>query len=242
VCTVSAIVEPIYLSHSVVLVWLFFLGLCPNCGEPLTLGAQYCWKCGTRANGHQIPQTSPEASPSAIFTETEYVIEKKALAPTSTFEIKEGTGNLVAIAKREVVPLGSAYILETAQGVRIGELRGEVALIPNRPFLEIRDAQSRPLAIIMMRVGKKPGAGFFSIGVTTWMIAKPSGEELAEINWAKGGHEWTIKSPDGTTIGEGKWKWLEIPHDTFSVRILSPAIDPYFVLASVWANPAAISR
>ena len=90
-----------------------------------------------------------------------------------------------------------------------------------------------------MRVAKKPGAGFFSVGVTIWVIATPSGEELTKITWKKGGHDWTIETPDGTTIAEVHWKWLEVPRDTYQAKILnSTAIAPYFVLATVFGNPA----
>ena len=103
----------------------------------------------------------------------------------SVFEIREVSGALVAIARHmsegkspeSVASLANlsslvsslrAYSLETPEGVRIGELQGSGALIPNRPYLEIKDANGENIAIIMMRVAKKPGAGFFSTGVTTW--------------------------------------------------------------------------
>ncbi len=100
----------------------------------------------------------------------------------STFEIREVSGALVAIARHmsegkspesmtslanltSLVSSLRAYSMETPEGVRIGELRGSGALIPNRPYLEIKDANGKEVAIIMMRVAKKPGAGFFSNGV-----------------------------------------------------------------------------
>jgi uncharacterized protein YxjI len=178
-------------------------------------------------------------SDNSIFKASEYVVQKKILAVPTTFEIIDSNGVIVANGKKEVVPLGLAYSIETPEGVHVGEMRGAIALIPNRPYLEIKDAHGQPIAIIMMRVAKKPGAGFISLGVTTWVIAAPSGEELAKINWTKmGGHDWTIESPDGTLIAEVHWKWLEVPRDKYAVNIHNPTIDPYFVLATVFANPA----
>ena len=70
----------------------------------------------------------------------------------SVFEIREVSGALVAIVRHmsegkspesissladltSVVSSLRAYSLETPDGVRIGELRGSGALIPNRPYL-----------------------------------------------------------------------------------------------------------
>jgi hypothetical protein len=132
----------------------------------------------------------------------------------STFEIMEISGALVAIARHmgegkspeSVTPLANlaslvsslrAYSMETPEGVRIGELRGTGALIPNRPYLEIKDASGKEVAIIMMRGAKKPGAGFFSTGVTTWALETPEGEELARINWGKANRDWTVETLGG---------------------------------------------
>lgn len=216
------------------------MGLCPRCGAQLSFGAIFCGSCGARADGREMQDTRPDPrSTHSIFTSTEYTLQKRILAILTTFDIKDASGNIVARDKKEVVPVGPSYLVETPEGVRVGELKGAVALIPNRPYLEIRDAHGEPLAVMVMRVAKKPGAGFFSIGVTTWVIATPSGEELTKITCKKGGHDWTIETPDGTTIAEVHWKWLEVPRDTYQVKILnSTAIDPYFVLATVFGNPA----
>jgi hypothetical protein len=58
------------------------------------------------------------------------------------------------------------------------------------------------------------------------------------LAWSKGGHEWMIEAPNGTLIAEAHWKWLEIPRDTYHIKIHSNAIDPYFVLATVFSNTA----
>ena len=214
---------------------------CPSCGQPLSLGAVFCGQCGARVNGKTPTARKPAPSTaSKIFSGSEYVIEKKTLLATrlTSFEFKDASGNLVARARREIVPFGAAFVVETPDGVRVGELRGAVAVIPNRPFLEIRDEQGNALAIIMMRVAKKPGAGFLSIGITTWLIVTPSGDAIAKIDWMKGGHECRIEAMDGTPIAEVHWNWLEIPRDTYSVKILNPLIDPYFVLATIFSNTA----
>lgn len=109
--------------------------VCPHCGEPLTLGAKFCGKCGLRAD--QV-ETTPIASrsiekASSVFAGTEFIVEKRIAAVLSTFEIKDVNGTLVATGRKEAVPLGPAYVVETAEGARIGELRGALALIPNRP-------------------------------------------------------------------------------------------------------------
>jgi uncharacterized protein YxjI len=187
------------------------------------------------------PETLAQTTNAArsIFKESEYVLQKKIVALPTTFEIMNSSGVLIARGEKEFAGLGSAYVLETAEGDRIGELRGSLALIPNRPFMHIMDANGQEIAIIMMRVAKKPGAGFLSVGVTTWVIAAPSGDELAKINWSKlGGHDWKIETPDGTMVAEVHWNWSEVPRDKYQVKIHNPAIDPYFVLATVFANPA----
>jgi uncharacterized protein YxjI/ribosomal protein L40E len=212
---------------------------CPKCGAELSLGAQYCGQCGVRiARPDSTEVPTRLTSVNRIFMASEYVLQKKIAAGLSTVEIKDSAGVLVARGQKMIVPLGAAYSIETPEGVRIGELRGSVALIPNRPSLEIRDANGQEIAIIMMKVAKKPGAGFFSVGITTWVVATPSGEELARINWRKGGHDWTIETPEGAVIAEVHWKWLEVPRLTYQVKILNPIIDPYLVLATVFANPA----
>lgn len=187
----------------------------------------------------QVPEKVNQAinATATIFGASEYVVEKSG-SPVTSFQIKDSSGALIAKGRTEMVSLGIAYTLETPDGTRIGELRGALALIPNRPYLEIRDRNSQPLGIVMMRVAKKPGAGFFSVGVTTWVIATPAGEELARITWKKAGHEWTIDAPDGTNIAEAHWNWLEIPHQSYALKIINPIIDAYFLLATIFANPA----
>jgi hypothetical protein len=174
----------------------------------------------------------------------------------ATFEIKELDGALVAVARhisegkppesitslRNLASLVStlrAYNMETPEGVRIGELHGSGALIPNRPYLEIRDANGIEIAVIVMRVVKKPGGGFFSTGVTTWSLDTSAGEELARIIWGKENRDWTIMTPEGVTIAEVQR--LQPPGPTYQtsheVKILNPAIDPYLVLATFFATP-----
>jgi len=174
----------------------------------------------------------------------------------SVFEIREVSGALVAIARHmsegespeSVASLANlsslvsslrAYSLETPEGVRVGELRGSGALIPNSPYLEIKDANGRDIAIIMMRVGKKPGAGFFSTGVTTWAVETPDGEELARINWGEGNRDWTVVTPEGATIAEvQRLEVQDLGYQTsHEVKILNSTIDPYLVLATFFATP-----
>ena len=174
----------------------------------------------------------------------------------STFEIREINGALVATARHmsegespesmtslanltSLVSSLRAYSMETPEGVRIGELRGSGALIPNRPYLEIKDANGKEVAIIMMRLAKKPGAGFFSTGVTTWTIETPGGEELARINWGKANRDWTVETPDGATIAEVQRLEVQDPayQTSHEVKILNPTIDPYLVLATFFATP-----
>jgi hypothetical protein len=205
-------------------------------------------------------------SVNGIFTASAYIVQTKitesyksrasrtdlgTFYQLSTFEIRETNGALVARARNMGEPLPSsafslsrlsslrAYSIETPEGVRIGEMRGSPALIPNRPYLEIRDANGQDIAIIMMRVAKKPGAGFFSTGVTTWVVETPAGEELARINWGKAGRDWTIETPEGATIAEVQ-RLEDQDHayqTTHEVKILNPTIDPYLVLATFFATP-----
>lgn len=132
-----------------------------------------------------------------------------------------------------------AYSMETPDGVRIGELHGSGALIPNRPYLEIRNANGENIAIIVMRVAKKPGAGFFSTGITTWAVETPGGEELARINWGKANRDWTIETPEGATIAEVQRLEVQDPayQTSHEVKILNPTIDPYLVLSTFFATP-----
>lgn len=211
---------------------------CSKCDTPLSIGAQYCGQCGARANLPEVPETVNQAFNAAapIFKASDYVVEKFG-SPVTSFQIKDSTGVLIAKGTAEIASLGIAYTLKTPDGARIGELRGALALIPNRPYLEILDRNSQPLAVVMMRVAKKPGAGFLSLGVTTWVIATPAGEELATITWKKASHEWTIDAPDGTNIAEAHWDWVEVPHRSYTLKITKPIVDTYFLLATIFANP-----
>lgn len=174
----------------------------------------------------------------------------------ATFEIKELNGALVAVAHhisegkspesitslRNLASLVStlrAYNLETPDGVRIGELRGSGALIPNRPYLEIKDENSTDVAIIVMRVAKKTGGGFFSTGITTWSLETPAGEELARIIWGKENRDWTVVTPEGVTIAEVQRLEPQDPayQTSHEVKILNPTIDSYLILATFFATP-----
>ena len=91
--------------------------------------------------------------------------------------------------------------METPQGVRLGELHGSGGLIPNSPYLEIKDANGKTIATITMRVTRKTG-GFFSPGITTWTLECSDGQELAEIKWGKGDRDWTVETPEGATMAQ----------------------------------------
>lgn len=120
-----------------------------------------------------------------------------------------------------------------------GGLHGSGALIPNRPYLTIKNANAEDIAVIIMRVTKKPDAGFLSIGITTWTIETPQGQELAEITWGKGNHKWNIMTPEGVSVAEVQR--LDEPDSehqtTHQVRILTSTAAPYVVLASFFATP-----
>lgn len=204
--------------------------------------------------------TSRPTSVDEIFTASTYLVQTKVTESyrshprtdlgifyeLSTFEIKEPSGMLVARFRHMHEPLPSsvfnlsrlsslrAYSMETPEGVQIGELRGPAMLIPNRPYLQIKDAHGQEIASIIMKVEKKLGAGFFSIGVTTWVVAKPSGEELARINWGKTGRDWTIETPQVQKL-EVQDPEYQTSHE---VKILNPAIPPYIVLATFLATPS----
>jgi len=235
---------------------------CPKCGGELTFGAQYCGQCGMRVTTPEFTEATTRPIPvNSIFTASTYIVQMKisesckacpsrtdlgTFYQLGTFEIKKIDGTLVARARNTSEPPKSVaslsrlsslrtYTIETPEGARIGELHGSLALIPNRPYLEIRDANGQEIATIMMRVTKKPGAGFFSTGITTWVLATPSGEELARINWGKAGHDWTIETPQGAIIAQVQQ--LEEPGHRYEVKILHPTIDPYLVLATFFATP-----
>jgi hypothetical protein len=240
---------------------------CPKCGAELSPSAQYCGQCGVSVSATQSTETTSQpTSVSGIFTGSAYIVQTKisesyrSRAPRtklgtfyqlSTFEIKERSGTLVARVRHMDEPLPTslfnlsrlpslrAYCMETRAGVRIGELRGPAMLIPNRPYLEIKDANGQEIASIIMKVERKPGGGFFSAALTTWVVAKPSGEELARINWGKTGRDWTIETPGGATIAQVQH--LEEQESeyqtTYEVKILNPTIPPYLVLATFLATP-----
>ncbi len=236
---------------------------CQKCGAELSLGAQYCGHCGVGVSVSQSTDAASQpTSVNRIFTASSYIIQTKiaesyksrasrtdlgTFYQISDFEIREINGALVARVRHIDEPLPSsvfnlsrlsslrAYSLETPEGVRIGELRGSAMLIPNRPYLEIKDANGQEIAIIMMKVEKKPGAGFLSTGITTWVLATPSGGEFARINWGKAEHDWAIETFEGAIIAEVQR--LEEPSDAYEVKILNPIIDPYLVLATFFATP-----
>lgn len=174
----------------------------------------------------------------------------------SSFEFRELSGTLVAISHLiEEGPIPTAatkfaslssllsstvkYSLETAQGLRIGELLRSAALSANGAYLTINDGSGNTVAVIAMRVARKPGGGFISAAVTTWTIETPAGQELARINCGKGNRGWTIENPEGETIAEiqridSTPQGYETSHQ---LTIRSSKLDPYLILATFFATP-----
>jgi hypothetical protein len=174
----------------------------------------------------------------------------------STFEFRELNGTLVAISRHidegesppsitkfanlpSLLSSTITYSLETPQGVRIGELLGSAVLLMNRPCLEIKDASGNTVAVIVMRVTKKPGSLFFSLAVTTWTIETPAGQELAKINWGKGNRDWTVETPEGETVAEvQRLEPMAQAHETsHQLKITNGKIDPYLILATFFTTP-----
>jgi hypothetical protein len=173
----------------------------------------------------------------------------------STFEFRDSNGILLAISRHieegdlptstaKFASLSSllsstiAYVLETAQGVRIGELRCKAMLPVNQPCLEIKDAAGDTIAGIVMRM-EKQGSGFFSPFITTWAIETPREQELARINWGKGNRDWTIETPDGETVAEVQRQDTagQGYETTHQLKIMSTKIDPCLTLATFFATP-----
>ena len=172
----------------------------------------------------------------------------------STFEFREPNGTLLAITRHieEGAPptattkyaslpslLSSTltYSLETARGVRIGELLDKAVRPINEPCLEIKDAAGNTIACVVMRIVKKPGSGFFGPALTSWTIETQL--ELARINWGKGNRDWTIETPHGEAVAEvQRVETVDQGYETtHQLKITSTKLDPYLIIATFLATP-----
>ena len=211
---------------------------CPKCDSPLTLDALYCGQCGTRIEKSQTDDSRNQMLvKNSYFAYSEYSLERQVTTEHSSFEIKDMNGNLVAVAIREAANFGDTIRVETLSGVQIGKIQLSAALVPNRPYVTVRDEDGHETAIIIMRTAKKPGSGFVSVGITSWFLARPDGADIAKIEWEKGGHKWVMKSSDDSVLADARW--FKESRGTFYFQVLNPAVDPFFLLASAFGNEAA---
>jgi hypothetical protein len=105
--------------------------------------------------------------------------------------------------------------------------------------LEIKDASGNTIAVIVMRITKKPGGGIVSLALTTWTIETPEGQELARINWGKDNRDWKIETSGGEIVAEvQRSEATDHTHQTsHHLRIVSTKIDPYLIVATFFATP-----
>ena len=121
-----------------------------------------------------------------MFNETQYIIEKKRATLRSTYNIKDGNGNIVGYVKGQM--LKPNYRFEDVDGTGLGEVRA----VKNRH--EVYDAQNRLQATI------KPASG--QRWKSPWRIVDSKDQLLAEIEqtskFLRG--KYQILAPDKSVI------------------------------------------
>jgi uncharacterized protein YxjI len=196
---------------------------CPSCGKPVDTEGKFCPSCGTKLDSGQAPMVTTPPSGAPVFSGNEYIIEQKIAAMRDTFAVKDRNGNLLAYVKRKIVSWGPQFWFETADGTRLGEMRGKVLAV--RPTFEIYDMQGL-VGVVKKKVLKLLGS--------EWWLEDNSGNEVARIKGNITEHDFTVKSPSGSEIALVHKKWVSI-RDSYGIEIVSQEISPYVVIAYVIA-------
>jgi hypothetical protein len=143
-----------------------------------------------------------------------------------TYEIKDGSGNLLACLK--VVPLSLEFSLENTAGEQIGRVQRKVTLTPfDKPSWEAYDSQTHLIASIKMAKEKPPGALLTHV---IPHIFDGKGEEIGRFARVGGAlsQQWALTSPDGSTVAELDRKVL--PRTVITIKILNPVREPHVIL------------
>src|SRR2546425_11178574 len=136
---------------------------CVSCDKQASAGPSFCF-----FGGKKIPRKPPTSSPATsvprlqggVFGETNYVIDQKLFALRDTFGIKDDSGIILAVVKREILSFGPKFLFETQHGARLGEVQGKILSV--RPTFEVYDASERLVAVVKKKL-------FSLLGSQWWM-------------------------------------------------------------------------
>jgi uncharacterized protein YxjI len=184
-----------------------------------------------------------------MLTGTHFAIEKKVVALADTFQVNDESGNLLVTVTRNELN----FTFNDANGAQIGEIRGSQ---PNRKLpdhdelyeFQVLDEQGKLIAAIKQKAYPHERTGFLKGAAWnfdfSWCVEGPAGEDMARIK-RKGETKsfsapsvriTSVEIPSGTLIAEFQRKALSI-HQNCTVQIVNPMMDPYLVLASLFAHP-----
>lgn len=184
-----------------------------------------------------------------LLTGNVFAIEKKMVALADTFQVNDESGNLLVTVTRN----GLNFTFDDAKGAQIGEVRGSQI---NRKLsdhdelyeFQVLDSQGKLIAVIKQKAYPHERTGFLKGAAWnfdfSWCVEGPTGEDVARIK-RKGETQsfsapsapiTSIEKPSGTVIAEFQRKALSM-HQNCKVQIVNPTMDPYLVLASLFAHP-----
>jgi hypothetical protein len=177
---------------------------------------------------------------------TSFVVEKKLAALADTFQVNDESGSLLAAVTRD----GLNFVFVEANGARMGEIRGARTdrTLPDYDELyefQVLNEQGQLIGAVKAKAYRHQRTGFLKNAAWnfdhSWCVEGPGGEDLARIK-PLGGVAFpsvqasSIETPSGTVIAEVQRKALSI-HQNCTLHILDPIMDPYLVLASLFAHP-----
>ncbi len=155
-----------------------------------------------------------------MFGETNYVIDQKLFALRDTFGIKNDSGTLLAVVKRQILTLGPKFSFETQKGAKLGEVEGKI--LAARPTFEVYDASSRLVAVVKKKL--------FSLLGSQWWMEDSAGTEIAKVSGNIWEHDYRVETPGDEQIAQIHKKWVSVA-DSYCVEITNPEIKPFLVLS-----------
>ncbi len=155
-----------------------------------------------------------------MFGETNYVIDQKLFALRDTFGIKNDSGTLLAVVKREILSFGPKFSFETQHGGKLGEVQGKI--LSARPTFEVYDASERLVAVVKKKL--------FSLLASQWWMEDSAGNEIAKVAGNIWEHDYRVETPADEQIAQIHKKWVSVA-DSYCVEITNPEIKPFLVLS-----------
>lgn len=149
-----------------------------------------------------------------------YVIDQKLFALRDTFGIKDASGSLLAVVKREMLSFGPKIRFEAQRGTKLGEVQGKILSV--RPMFEVYDASDRLVAVVKKKL--------FSLIGSQWLMEDSTGNEIAKVVGNIWEHDYRVETPADVEIAQIHKKWVSV-RDSYCVEITNPEIKPFLVLS-----------